>query len=199
MNNYTQPYQQLIELCDNTEINSNVKDVHEMLGFICAISSSPESLELQEWLPHLWKQGVSPTFSQQQLAVDFASAVIQFYDACIAQYQQATALLLPTEQWLDEYSQITGQGINFAIGYLSGFHHVEQCWDSVNIESGSEFEQILQTTTLLLSKVAAPNTDDPQMQDLFNQLPQFNEIAASLPLLISTLGFLALQVKAHEE
>jgi len=198
MNNDTQPYQQLIELCVNTEINRNVKNVHEMLGFICAISSTPESLELQEWLPHLWKKRVSPTFSQQQLAVDFASSVLQFYDACIVQYEQATALLLPTEQWLDECSQITEQGRNFAIGYLSGFHHVEQCWNRVNIESGSEFEQILQTTTLLLSKVANPDSDDPKMQNLFNQLPKFNEIFASLPLLISMLGFYALQVKEHE-
>lgn len=194
----TPTYTKIEALYKNTEINDNVKDLHEILGFICAISCAPTALELQDWLPQLWKKGVPPTFSQQQLAVDFATAVLQFNDDCLAHFEQATTLLLPTEQWIDQSAQITEQGQYFAIGYLSGFHCIEDSWNNTEIESGSDFEQVLQTTTLLLSKIANPDTDDPEMQNLFEQLPEFNEIVTSLPMLISTLGFFSLQVKEHE-
>ncbi|MEH6454128.1 MAG: YecA family protein [Psychromonas sp.] len=158
----TPAYAKIVALCKNTEINENVKDVHEILG------------------------------------IDFATAVLAFNDDCLVNFQQATALLLPTAQWLDQFAQITEQGQNFAVGYLSGFHRIEDSWNTMEIESGSDFEQILQTTTLLLSKLANPNTDDLEMQNLFEQLPDFNEIVASLPMLVSTLGFFALQVKNDE-
>jgi yecA family protein len=194
----TPAYVKIVALCKNTEINDNVKELHEILGFICAISCAPAPLELQEWLPQLWKKGVSPTFSQQQLAIDFATAVLQFHDDCLAHFQQATTLHLPTELWLDQSSQITDNGQYFAVGYLSGFHCIEDSWNNTEIEAGSDFEQVLQTTTLLLSKVANPDNNAPEMQSLFSQLPDFNEIVTSLPMLISTLGFFSLQVKEHE-
>ncbi|HEY5715681.1 MAG TPA: UPF0149 family protein [Psychromonas sp.] len=197
MDKQTFPYQTLIELCEIAEIKKNAKDAQQMLGFICAICSAPEQVDLQQWLPYLWTEGQAPSFSNEQLAIDFATAARQFYDACLANYKQAIPLLLPTSQWLNEFLQVTEKGRNFALGYLSGFQHVEQNWLDVWIEPESSLEQLLQTTTLLLSKMANSAGDDPQLLSLFAQLPEVEEIVSSLPLLLSTLGHLSLQVNEH--
>ena len=187
-------YQALTELWQTPEIKNNAREINEMLGFISVIAASPEPLELQDWFPYLWAQGLSPTFSNEALAQAFAAAVLQYYESCIVNYQQATPLGLPAMQWLDEYQEVTDQGIAFASGYLAGFHSIEHCWQRLNLAAGSASEQLLQTTMLLLSKMATPNTSDPQMQALFVQLPDMPEIIHSLPSLLSALGNASLLV-----
>jgi yecA family protein len=198
MNKNTPPYQALMALCEIPEIKNNAKDGHQILGFICAISSTPVQLDVQDWLPCLWADGCIPSFSNEQLAVEFASASMQFYDACLSSYQQSTALLLPTEQWLNASLHITEQGRSFAFGYLSGFQSVAEIWQNITMEPEGAFEQVVQTTTLLLSKMANPAGDDPQMQAVFNQLPEMREIISSLPLLLSTLGHFSMQENHHD-
>lgn len=195
MNKQNFPYQALIALCEIAEIKKNALDADQMLGFICAISANPSQLELQDWLPCLWAEGRSPSFSNEQLAVEFATAGMQFYDACLTSYEQSIALTLPTQRWINESLEITAQGRGFAFGYLSGFQSVEQ-----NIEMAEEgkLEQLLQTTTLLLSKMTNSSNNDPQMLTLFNQLPEMDEIVSSLPLLLSTLGHYSLQANDHD-
>lgn len=198
MNKNTILYQALIELCEIPEIKNNAKDSHQILGFICAISSTPVQLDVQDWLPGLWKDGQAPSFSNERLAIEFASASMQFYDACLSSYQQSTALILPTQQWLNESLQITEQGRSFAFGYLSGFQSVEEIWQNILLDPEGAFEQVVQTTTLLLSKMASPAGDDPKMLAVFNQLPEMNEIISSLPLLLSTLGHFSVQENNYD-
>ena len=197
MNKQTSPYEALTSLCELAEIKNNVKDVDHMLGFICAISSAPIQLELQDWLPGLWADGQTPSFSNEQLAVEFATAGMQFYDACLSSYQEPIALTLPTQGWINESLEITEQGRHFAFGYLSGFQSVEDIWQNIAMAKEGSLEQLLQTSTLLISKMADPAGDDPQMLAVFNQLPEMDEIISSLPLLLSTLGHFSLQVNDH--
>ena len=198
MNRAITPYQALVELCLNSEIKDSAREVNEMLGFICVMAASPEPLELQEWFPFLWKQESEPSFSSETLAVDFAQAVLQFYENCLLNYQQAKPLILPTEMWLNEYGEVTEQGSAFASGYLSGFHSSEESWQTLNLVPGSEPEQLLQTSMLLLSKMATPNSNDPQMQALFMQLPSMQEIITSLPQLLGVLGHFSVVADNNE-
>lgn len=191
------PYQALVELCQNSEIKDNAREVNEVLGFICAIAASPEPLDLQVWFPYLWAQG-EPLFSHEALAVDFACAALQFYEDCLVNYQQAIPLILPTDLWLNEYQEVTEQGIAFASGYLSGFHNIEESWQTLNLTPGSEPQQLLQTSMLLLSKMATVNSNDPQMQALFLQLPDVQEIIRSLPSLLSALGHFSIVADDNE-
>ncbi len=187
------PYLALVELCQNPEIKNNAREAHEMLGVICAMAASPEPLELQQWFPCLWANGKEPSFSDEALAVDFASAVLQFYEHCLLHYRQGKALLLPEQCWLNQEQQVTEQGRAFAAGYLSGFHYNEVNWQALNWPPGSEPEQLLQTSMLLLSKMANPESHDPQMQALFAQLPDMPEIIASLAQLLAVLGNVSLR------
>jgi yecA family protein len=195
MNKQNSPYQALVALCEIAEIKKNVLDVDQMLGVICAISAAPSQLDLQDWLPCLWAEGQTPSFSNEQLAVEFATAGMQFYDACLTRYQESIALTLPTQRWINESLEITEQGSHFALGYLSGFQSIEQ---HIEIVEEGKLEQLLQTTTLLLSKIANPSGDNPDMLTLFNQLPEMDEIVSSLPLLLGTLGHFSLQANSHD-
>ncbi|MFT6925070.1 MAG: yecA family protein [Psychromonas sp.] len=197
MNKQSSPYQPLLALCEIAEIKKSALDADQMLGFICAISASPVQLELQDWLPGLWAEGQTPSFSNEQLAVEFATAAMQFYDACFTGYQQSAALVLPTQDWINESLQITAQGRHFACGYLSGFQHVEEIWQTIGMTEEGTLAQLLQTTTLLLSKMADNGDDQAQMLAVYNQLPEMDEIVSSLPLLLSTLGHFSLQVNNH--
>ena len=194
MNTQPKAYQALVELGQIPEIKDNAREINEMLGFISVIAATPEPLDLQDWFPLLWAQGLAPSFSNETLASDFAAATLQFYEDCLVNYQQSTPLSLPAELWLNEYQQVTEQGIAFASGYLAGFHSTEDIWQSLNLIPGSEPEQLLQTTMLLLSKMATPNSNDPQMQALFVQLPGMDEIISSLPSLLSALGHFSVLV-----
>lgn len=197
MNKLTSPYQALVALCEIAEIKKNAKDADQILGFICAISAAPMQLELQDWLPGLWAEGQTPSFSNEQLAVEFSTAGMQFYDACLSSYQQSIALKLPTPGWINESLEITEQGRSFASGYLSGFQSIEEIWQNIEMAKEGTLEQLLQTSTLLLTKMANPGNDDPQMLAVFDQLPEMDEIVSSLPLLLSTLGHFSLQVNDH--
>lgn len=199
MNTPMKPYQALFDLCRNPEIENDVREVNEILGFICVIAASPESRELQDWFPFLWTHGQDPSFSSERLAVDFASAVLQFYKSCVLNYQQLKPLILPTELWLNEQQEETAQGMAFASGYLAGFHHIEADWQTEQLAPGSEGGQLLQTTILLLSKMAAAESHEPQMQELFEQLPGLPEIVSSLPSLLTALGNYSAQVDINDE
>lgn len=183
--------QAVIDLYEVSEIKEFNRDVHESLGFITAVALSPQRVELQNWLPLLAKQGCELSFSNEQLASDFAAVMLAFYEQCFTRCQTLTPLNLPVELWLDENLQISKQGTLFAIGFLSGFQSVESIWNDLALASGSESEQILQTTMLLLSKMAGLNSDDPQMQALFEQLPSMVEIVNSVPTLLSALGHIS--------
>jgi len=197
MNRSVTASQLLTELCRHPELRDNAREVNELSGFICAMAASPEPLELQEWFPCLWKQGCEPSFSSATLAEDFARTVLQFYSECIDHYRSSEPLRLPCKLWLDEYQEVTAQGIAFASGYLAGFYNIEALWQELDLAHGSQPEQLLQTTMLLLSKMAAAHSQDPQMQELHTQLPEMQEIVSSLPSLLSALGHFALQAESH--
>ncbi len=194
MQQKSKPYQALVELCQHPEIKNNAREVNEMLGVICVMAASPEPLELQQWFPCLWANEKEPSFSDEGLAVGFAAAVLQYYEHCLLHYQQAKPLLLPKQCWLNKDQQVTEQGRAFACGYLSGFHYNEVNWQALNWSPGSEPEQLLQTSMLLLSKMATPESNDPQMQALFAQLPDMPEIVASVAQLLAVLGNVSTRV-----
>jgi|GEM_PF-3246433 len=197
------PYQALLELYRIPEIKEHARPFNEALGFICAISASPETLDLGDWFPLLSMQKKvsmqeALSFSNEELARDFAAAVLHFYEHCLASYQQSAPLFLPAELWLNEGNEATAQGSEFASGYLSGFHHIEASWQGLNLAAESEPGQLLQTTALLLSKMAAGNNEDPQMQALFIQLPAMVKIINILPSLLSALGNFSVAVSHYE-
>lgn len=198
MNDMTFPYQSLIDVFLNDEVKDNVRDINEVLGFISAISASPEPLELQSWLPHLWELESDPTFSNEDLAADFANAAIRFYDHCILSYQENEPLILPSDMWLDTDLRFTEQGNKFAEGYLLGFEIIEPTWQKLTLKEDSEEANLLQTMTWLISKMASPYDNEPEVQALFDQLHSPQDIINLLPILLCGFGYMSVRITEGE-
>ncbi|WP_019615949.1 UPF0149 family protein [Psychromonas ossibalaenae] len=190
-------YQLLFNVCEIPEIKKNARECSEIIGFITSIAAAPIQIEVEQWMPFLWAEDSAPSFSDEQMAVDFAASTLHFYEHCLSCYQQSLPLSLPTDQWLDEGLQVTAQGRVFAAGYLSAFQSIEALWQSLNLQPGSEPEQLLQTSLMLLSKLASPDSADAQIQLLFSQLPDMPEIVDSLPALLGRLGHFSTQDIAY--
>lgn len=181
------PYKDLFDICNDQEIQNLIREKNEILGFITLISAAPIEMELQDWLPFLASDG-SLSFSDERLATDFAHAVLEYYNFCTEQYKNERELSLPTEYWIDDYNEVTDQGISFATGYLSAFNTFEDIWQSQESNKELNIEDLIQTIMLLLSKMATPNVTDPQMKELFSQMPDFKSILTLLPSILSKLG-----------
>jgi uncharacterized protein len=192
------PFQPLIAAYDHHDVKQYLREPHEVLGFICAIAASPSLVELHDWFPFLWKNNVDPSFADEEIAAEFATAALQFQAHCQTSYRQSKGLNLPVDDWLHDDSQFTAEGSCFASGYLLASHAIEVHWQALNLQQGSEPEQLLQTTMLLLSKMATPNTDESEMQVLFAQLPEAKEIVRVLPQLLMTLGNFSVSVQNDE-
>ncbi|WP_354624923.1 UPF0149 family protein [Psychromonas sp. MME2] len=189
MNSHQQLYPLLTALFEHQEIQENGRDLHEVIGFLYAITALPEEVELQLWLPMLWQQDKAFNFTSEALANEFATTILTAYQACLEQYQSQQPLaLMMRDTWLDENKQITAAGMAFATGYLRAFQYAEEVWGQLSEESGAEFAQIVQTTMLLLSKMAHVKTEDVAMRELFMQLPSMHEIVDSLPMLLTAMG-----------
>ena len=189
MNSHQQAYQLLTALYNDVEIQENSRDLHEVVGFLYAITALPEEIELQVWLPMLWQQDKAFNFTDEVLANQFATTILTVYQDCLCQYQiQQPLVFVMCNAWLDENKQITAQGMAFATGYLRALQYTEEIWARLSLESGAEFEQIVQTTMLLLSKMANVNADDLAMRDLYQQLPSMQDIVDSLPMLLTAMG-----------
>jgi len=198
MNDMTSPYQALIAVFLNDEVKDNVRDINEVLGFISAISASPEPLELQSWLPQLWELESDPTFSHEDLAANFANAVIRFYEHCILSYQENEPLILPIEGWLDNDLMFTEQGSKFAEGYLLGFEIIEPTWQKLSLKEDSEEANLLQTMTWLISKMASPFDNEAEVQALFDQLHSPQDIINLLPILLCGFGYMSVRITDSE-
>lgn len=189
MNTQQETYKELIDLYDIAEIKENAGNIHESLGFLYAITAVPQQLDLEIWLPMLWKEDRKFDFSHEKLASQFAKCWLGAHQQCLLDYQSRQPIVIPlSEQWIDEHLHITTNAKAFAIGYLRGFQLVEVLWAEMGFPDNSEAEQLLQTTLLLLSKLADVDSQDPKMQALFTQLPNLQEIVKTIPALFTAMG-----------
>lgn len=192
MNTQQQTYKQLNALYDIVEIKENARNIHESLGFLYAITAPSEQVELETWLPMLWKEDRSFDFSHEQLANQFAMNWLAAHQQCLLDYQCQQVICIPlSELWLDEHRQITVHAKAFSVGYLRGFQLVEVSWTELDLADNTEAGQLLQTTLLLLSKLADVDCSDASMQAVFNQLPSLQEIVNTMPALLTAMGKIA--------
>ena len=199
MTNSTNPFEPLMEIYQHEEVKKTIRSAHELVGFLCCIAASPKPLALDKWFPNLWKDGIDPSFADEMLAVDFATAALASYECCLFSYREFSHLFLPTNDWIDTDANPTEQASLFAAGYLSAFTLTESHWQNLNLTPDSNTDKLLQTTMLLLSKMASPNTIDPEMKALFDELPDMPDIIDILAQLLTTLGNVSVSIDDDDE
>lgn len=167
------------------------------LGLICSVQALPELLDLEEWLLYLWKEQVI-SFDNEQQAAEYAQNVLRLVNAVQGAYQEALPLVdLNCSQWLDQEQELTTDCIQFSAGFLAGVELFNANWFAV--EGDENTQNILQTTILLLTKLAPPEDADEQIESLFEQLPEEKEILQILPQLLSNLAFSSSQAFLYNQ
>jgi len=169
-----------------------LQPAYYQIGFICSVQAQPSLLELDEWLHYLWKENECISFEDEKQATEYAENILSFVSEIQALYQQALPLsALNCENWLDDKGQISTNALQFATGFLNAIELFNEHW--VSVENHESTENLLQTSILLLSKITPIEDQDPQMQAIFTQLPNFDEILKILPQLLSNLAYGAAQ------
>jgi len=184
----------------NGQLNS-IKGLHTsyyQIGFICSVQALPELLDLDQWLSYLWKSNAEMSFDNEQQATDYAKSVIALTNEIQTAYQEAIPLNgLQCHDWLTPDKQLSEQAIQFASGFLAAVEIFNEQWTTVEGDSNSE--NILQTTILLLTKLAPADANDPQFLAIVDQLPEYHEILSILPQLLSNLAYSAAQNLVFDE
>lgn len=170
---------------------ASLKPAYYQLGLICSLQALPALLDLEQWLLHLWQDQII-SFDDEKQAADYAKTVLKFVSTVQASYEEALPLNeLECTKWLNEDKSVAQNGIEFATGFLAAIELFNAEW--LVVEHDENTQNILQTTILLLTKLAPPEEIDQQLNDLFEQLPEFSEILHILPQLLSNLAFSAAQ------
>ena len=175
---------------ENHAQSANLQTPYYQLGFICSVQALPEMVELEQWLSYLWLEGVDISFDGEEQASEYAKKVLNLVAEIQQMYQQAIPLEgLNSQQWLTQENALTDDAIAFASGFLVAIELFSDQWTSV--EQDVNTQNILQTTILLLSKLAPAENIDKQHKELLAQLPEPIEILRILPQLLSNLAYTA--------
>ncbi|WP_409439384.1 UPF0149 family protein [Psychromonas sp. GE-S-Ul-11] len=184
----------------NGRLNS-IKGLHTsyyQIGFICSVQALPELLDLDQWLSYLWQPNAEMSFDNELQATEYAQKVIALTNEIQAAYQEAIPLNgLQCHDWLTPDKLLSEQAVQFSSGFLAAIEIFNEQWESVEGDSNSE--NILQTTILLLTKLAPEDANDPQFLAIVDQLPEYHEILAILPQLLSNLAYSAAQNLVFDE
>jgi len=175
---------------ESHEQSANLQTPYYQLGFICSVQALPEMVELEQWLSYLWLEGVDINFDDEEQAIEYAKKVLNLVSEIQNMYQQAIPLDgLNSQQWLTQENTLTDDAIAFSSGFLVAIEQFSDQWASV--EQNVNTQNILQTTILLLSKLAPAENIDLQHTELLAQLPEPIEILRILPQLLSNLAYTA--------
>jgi len=124
----------------------------EMLdGFLTAVISSPQAIDVEEWLPRVWRGEDEPEEEAVAEAVSTSTAkeaILQHHAHLEAVLQQGGAEFAP---WILEFEDEDGSVVSFgqewALGYLRGVGLREDAWDE--LLSDAEWQEDLDAVELL--------------------------------------------------
>tara|TARA_R110001583_G_scaffold10441_2_gene48313 strand:+ start:21936 stop:22535 length:600 start_codon:yes stop_codon:yes gene_type:complete len=179
-------FNEKLEQCDH------LQEPYYQLGFICSVQALPEQVGLEQWLSYLCLDGADISFDNELQATEYAKKVLMLVSEIQHLYQHAMPLNdLNCNQWLTEQKILSNEATQFSAGFLAAIELFNTQWAAIDEQSNTQ--NLLQTTILLLSKLAASENIEQQLLDLFEQLPEPVEILQILPQLLSNLAYSAAQ------
>lgn len=189
---------QFIQFIENHRLSRQLKPVYFQLGFICSVQALPDSIDLEQWLTYLWKEGKEVSFDDQQQAIEYAQQVLKIVSAIQHLYQHALPLNdLNCNDWISDSAVLSPQAIEFATGFLLAVELFNEQWLLLGDEHNAN--NMLQTSILLLTKLAPPDEIAPALLELFPELPAVADILRILPQLLSNIAYSAAQTMTTDE
>jgi len=185
------PFINFTDFNKNHPLVAHLQPAYYQLGFICSVQAVPEIIDLEKWLVYLWRDGVI-SFDNEQQATEYAQVVLKIVTEIDNLYEQARPLeQLNCMNWLSEQQLLNEEAILFASGFLSAVEVFNNEW--LLVEGDELVQNLLQTTVLLMTKLTKDDNTPTDLLDLFEQLPNIEEILKILPSLMSNLAFNASQ------
>ena len=167
---------------------------YEIAGIIMGVTAAPIDSTVDEWMPMIFSSEAQPNFKTSSLAVDFATAAIEFFNACKVCYQNAVSPIpvftFPSLQDENEFADALTHGIT----------EFDEEWDAIFTTDDSEepCEEFGVHFTLLLLLQKLGISEENESADFvasLKDLPDQTEIKEAIPALIAQLGFIGSQHK----
>ncbi|WP_022942187.1 hypothetical protein [Psychromonas hadalis] len=137
----------------------------------------------------IWLDKKEPSFENDERAILYSQTLLALISETETLFNENIPLPIETKDWLDHSGNPTYQAVSYTSGYLRGLELSIQARDPYGVIDDEDKAQLQQTCLLLLSKVAHYQTEDKTLQTLFSGLPEYKEIIAVLPKLLSQYGF----------
>jgi len=177
-----------IDFNSKHKLNQRLQSAHYQIGFICCIQALAEDLGLEQWLPHLSIDDAEISFTNEEEAVAYGQKLMKLVEHVQSFYQDGIALTtLDSMLTLNAKGGATDETVEFCNGFLNAIELFNDHW--LVIEQHQATQELFQTTVLLLTKLTEPENTNQQIKDLFEQLPEANEIINIVPQLLSHLAY----------
>ena len=191
-------FKEFIDYNENCQQSQQLHPSYYQLGFICSVQAIPEIVDLEQWLTYLWQEGADISFENELQAAEFANNVLKLVAELERLYEQATPLnALDCDSWIRRDQTLSNDAHFFSAGFLAAIELFNAQW--LMLEDDPEAQNLLQTTILLLTKMAPSETIDPALIEIFEQLPDVAEIVKILPQLISNLAYSAASTNTDQQ
>lgn len=191
-------FKEFIDYNENCQQSQQLHPSYYQLGFICSVQAIPEIVDLEQWLTYLWQEGADISFENELQAAEFANNVLKLVAELQRLYEQATPLnALDCDSWIGRDQTLSNDARYFSAGFLAAIELFNAQW--LMLEDDPEAQNLLQTTILLLTKMAPSETIDPALIEVFEQLPDVAEIVKILPQLISNLAYSAASTNTEQQ
>lgn len=191
-------FKEFIDYNENCQQSLQLHPSYYQLGFICSVQAIPEIVDLEQWLAYLWQKGDDISFENELQAADFANNVLKLVAELQRLYEQAIPLnALDCDSWIGRDQTLSNDARYFSAGFLAAIELFNAQW--LMLEDDPEAQNLLQTTILLLTKMAPSETIDPALIEIFEQLPDVAEIVKILPQLISNLAYSAASTNTEQQ
>lgn len=184
-------FMNFINFNENHPLVESLQPAYYQLGFICSVQAVPAIIDLDKWLVDLWRDG-NISFDNEKQATEYAEMILNMLVEIDDLYDQAMPLeQLNCMKWLGEQQQLCKEAILFASGFLAAIEVFNVEW--MQVEGDEPVQNLLQTTVLLMTKLTKNENTSAELLDLFEQLPEVEEILKILPSLMSNLAYSAAQ------
>ncbi|TQV75628.1 UPF0149 family protein [Aliikangiella marina] len=181
-----------LEACfSQPNISESFCSMHECLGLVAAVASSPDNIGANEWIEQI-KRSPKTTlkFDNDEQLKEFTQNMVAWWQYCTTFFDHGHQLVLPNTITLDENQQANQSLIDFATGYLRGYSWLSATWQAVLPEEETEATRSLVVLNLILSRFINEEAVAKSEPEFYAQLPNLSECFKALPSLLSAVGML---------
>lgn len=165
-------------------------------GFVTAITSAPNLLPAEEWLPYLWGGLESAPFADAAEFEHYCELIVQLWNNTRQNLLEGSWSWPETCQ-LDEELLVNQATQDFCGGFLQGWQLVQDDWQNLIAEE-SEDNALLGGVLLTISLLYDPETALATLeQSGAAELSQFEEIYQAIPNMLNGLTLKGLELEQN--